>query len=317
MSADTALRHKIYLLLDSSTEPTKQHIFLNVFLVLLIVINVIAVILESMPAIYRSYHQAFFLLEIVSSLIFTLEYLARVWTCVEDPSGRFSRPWGRLRYMLTPMAIVDALSFIPFYLSFIVDADLRIFRVLRLLRILKLSRYSSSIDIIASVWRQEASSFGITAILMLIVILLASGGIYAFEYQAQPDDFGSIPQAIWWSIATLTTVGYGDVTPITVEGKMFGTLVMIGGVAMVALPTGILSSAFSDELRRRRERFIREVNKATEDGVIDLEEQVELDLLQKNLGITKHDAMEIMHKAVRAMDRDATRNCPHCGNTLK
>lgn len=147
--------------------------------------------------------------------------------------------------------------------------------------------------------------------IMLVILVFAASGIYLVENDAQPEQFGSIPAAMWWAVATLTTVGYGDVTPVTMWGKLFGACVTIVGVGMVALPAGILASAFSDELRQRREQYAAMVKKALHDGEIDHEEERELEMTRHNLGIDISDAASI--EKLAGFEGVA---CPHCGKQL-
>jgi len=226
---------------------------LDLSLAALILLNVVAAILETVPAIEARFGKALYAFDLFSVAVFTVEYAVRVLLCPDDPSGRFSRPVaGRLRYMATPMAVVDLLAILPFYLGAFAAVDLRFLRVLRLFRVFKLTRYSAAMAILLSVLRQEAASFGAALFILAVVLVLAASGMYLVEHDEQPEAFGSIPAAMWWAVATLTTVGYGDVTPATGMGKLFGAVVTVVGIGMVALPAGILASAFSDRLRRRR-----------------------------------------------------------------
>jgi voltage-gated potassium channel len=227
--------------------------FLDYSLAALIVLNVAATILQTVVEIDAAYGSELAVFEVFSVVVFSIEYLTRVWFAPRHPSGRFTRPiLGRLRFAFTPMALVDLVAILPFYLGFFLKLDLRFLRALRLVRVFKLSRHSSAMDILLTVLRQEARSFGAALSILLVILILASSGMYLVEHDAQPEAFGSIPAAMWWAVATLTTVGYGDVTPVTVPGKLFGSMVTVVGVGMVALPAGILSSAFSDHLRRQR-----------------------------------------------------------------
>ena len=223
------------------------------FLLVLILLNVAAVVAESVQALGSRYALQFRVFEIFSVAVFTVEYLLRVWACVEDT--RYRQPLtGRLRYMFTPLALIDLLAVLPFYLAF-VSTDLRMLRVLRvfrLLRIAKIARYSQTLQIFGRVLKQTRVQLFFTLMLMAVLLLLASSLMYAVEQEAQPEAFSSIPAAMWWAIATLTTVGYGDVYPITVWGKFFGSLIAVFGIGMFALPTGVLGAAFLDEIRRSR-----------------------------------------------------------------
>ncbi len=282
---------------------------LNALIGILIVLNVSAVVLESVEEINAQYGHWFHLFEIASVTVFTIEYLGRVWSSAED--RRFGPGWrGRLRYMLTPMAIIDLLAIAPFYLGFIVDADTRILRALRLLRVFKLTRHSTAMDMLLTVIRNEAATVASSMFVMLIIIVLAASGIYLIERDAQPDAFQSIPQAMWWAAVTLTTVGYGDVVPITVLGKVFGLLITIAGVGMVALPAGILASGFSAELQKRRAEYQLRIKESIADGEISARELEKLREQAHSLGLSDVEANVILQSETIA----APSVCMHCGN---
>ncbi len=182
--------------------------------------------------------------------VFTIEYLTRIWVCVE--SNSYSNDWrNRLRYMFTPLALVDLLAILPFYLGVIGQFDTRFLRILRLFRVFKLSRHFSVLAVLATVLRNESRSLLSAIFVMLVLVILAAASIYFVEREAQPDAFGSIPRAMWWATVTLTTVGYGDVVPVTISGRLLGVLITVLGVGMAALPAGIIASGFTSELARR------------------------------------------------------------------
>jgi len=220
----------------------------NLFLVILILANGIAVILETVRPIYTRHEKAFALFEIFSVAVFAIEYLARIWVCTLDK--KFRAPIaGRIRYALTPLAVVDLMAILPFFLSAVLPADLRMLRILRLARLarlLKLAKYSDSINTIGNILRKKQEELVISACLVAILLLLSSSTLYYIERAKQPKAFSSIPATMWWGVATLTTVGYGDVYPVTPLGKFVGALVAILGVGMFALPAGILASGFNE-----------------------------------------------------------------------
>ncbi|MFD1156462.1 ion transporter [Roseovarius aestuarii] len=312
----SALRKAVYKKLDPDEKNDRVSRAIDLFLIVLIAVNVLAVILETVAAIEARYRDILWLIEAVSVAVFSVEYAARLWVCVEDPRFRDqSRP--RLSYMLSPMALIDLLAILPFYLGFIVQMDLRFLRVLRLLRVLKLTRYSSAMSMLLEVFREEASAFFAGFFILIVLLVLAASGAYLAEHQVQPDKFGSIPAAMWWAMATLTTVGYGDVTPVTPAGQLFGSLVAVVGIGMAALPAGILASGMADRLRRTRAELAEELREALEDGVIDAAEEQELEDLRRDLGLSKRVATEIRDKLLR--DREATEAglCPHCGKPVR
>ena len=225
---------------------------IDLFLVVLIVTNVAAVVLETVAGLRLSYGHIFSGFEVFSVAVFTVEYAVRLWVCVEERTDSKAQPWiARVKYIFTPYALIDLLAVLPFYLSFFVAVDLRFLRLFRLFRILKLTRYSPALQTFAAVIRNERRSIVAAFLVMLIMLVAASSLIFLAEHKVQPEKFASIPDAMWWAIATLTTVGYGDVTPITPLGKVLGGVVMLTGIAMFVLWTGIFASSFAAELRKR------------------------------------------------------------------
>lgn len=223
-------------------------------LMALITANVAAMVSESVPSIGVPYAEWFYAFEAVSVALFTVEWLARIAACVRDGTGR-SPVLGRLRFALKPMMLIDLLAFAPFYLPFI-GVDLRVARSLRLFRVfrlLKLGRYSAALQTLGTVLHKTRAELSVVLTVLVVMLLIASTLMYHVENAVQPDGFPSIPAAMWWGIATLTTVGYGDIYPVTVLGRLLGSVIAVLGIGMFALPTGILSAAFLDELRAKRE----------------------------------------------------------------
>ncbi|MBT8447378.1 MAG: ion transporter [Gammaproteobacteria bacterium] len=286
------------------------------FIVTLILLNVIAITLESVASIRAAHATLFFAFEAFSVAVFSTEYVLRIWSCVEAKArARDSNSKHRLRFAMRPLVIIDLLAILPFFLSVLFHVDLRFLRALRLARILKLTRYSPAFALLVRAIEQERHALSAAMFFMLVILIIASSGIYMFENAAQPEAFSSIPAAVWWAVATLTTVGYGDVTPVTAAGKMFGTTIMIVGVGMVALPTAILASSFSEQLQRRREEYQDMVDVALKDGVVTAAEQVELDAIRERLGLSEMDAERILQREVQDLLKDR-RSCPHCGKRI-
>lgn len=221
----------------------------------LIIINLVAVIFETVEDLSAAYGQWFRLVEYVSVAIFTVEYLGRVWACTMFEE--YEHPvWGRLRYALTPLALADLLAITPFYLPMFVTLDLRSLRSLRLLRmvrILKMGRYSKAVRLVFHATSQSRDQLGVVLVVLGITLVLACSFMYLFENSAQPEVFSSIPATLWWGVVTLTTVGYGDVYPVTVAGKTLAAVVAFLGIGMFALPAGIISSAFIEEIGNEKE----------------------------------------------------------------
>jgi voltage-gated potassium channel len=244
-------RSKVHDVLEVGGEAHPMGRVVNAFLVVLIVANGLAFAAETVNALYARYGRWFEAFNTFSVLVFTVEYALRLWSSVEIPLLRRLPHWkARLRFALRPMMIIDLLAFLPWYLYPIFRADLRALRLFRLFRLLKLLRYSPALQTMQRVLANEYRALLGALLVMMMLLLFAASIVYFLERDAQPDKFGSIPAAAWWGLATLTTIGYGDIVPITPWGKVFGSVVMVFGLGMFALPIAILSAGFSQESAR-------------------------------------------------------------------
>jgi len=247
------LRQRVHQVLDiaQADDPVSQVV--GYTLVVLIILNVLAVILDSVQAIHDAVGELFSWFEILSVAIFTVEYALRIWSGVESAERSYRHPiFGRLRYAMRPLILIDLIVILPFYFSFLFGIDLRILRVMRLLRVFKLTRYSGAWSMFAAVIHGQRRPLIMAGYLLAITLVMAASLMYLAENEAQPVAFANIPAAMWWGLVTLTTVGYGDVTPVTSLGKLLGAAVTILGIGMYALPAGILASGFMQELNRRQ-----------------------------------------------------------------
>lgn len=245
------IKQKIALLFDDEKGNGKGDQFIEFFIAGLIVVNTIAIVLESYHDINSKYAYFFYLLELFSIIVFTIEYLIRIWiaTIIYPELSPFK---AKLKYITSTMGIIDLVSILPFYLPYIIKVDLRVLRTLRLfrlLRLLKLKRYFASLGVIQSVIKKTKNEIFVTIFLVFILLVLASTLMYNIEKTAQPEAFQNIGQAMWWAVATLTTVGYGDIYPVTGLGKILSAFIALLGIGIVALPTGIISSAYIEEIR--------------------------------------------------------------------
>lgn len=246
------LKRSLFDVIESPDPKDWKGRFFDDFMIVLIVLNVIAVMLETVESLALSYGTLFRYFEYFSVTVFTVEYILRVWTATENNDERFQAPVkGRIRFAMTPMALVDAIAVLPFYLGMFLSIDLRFMRVFRLFRLLKLTRYSIALQMLSAAVYAQRRALGAALMIITTLLVFASSVIYLLEKDVQPEVFSSIPQSMWWGLATLTTVGYGDVTPISVGGRIFGGFIMILGIGMFALPAGILASAFVTEIRKR------------------------------------------------------------------
>lgn len=308
-----SLRRNVFLILERES-PSKLAEFIHYFLMVLILFTVVAVILESDPEIYSQYHDAFIVFEFIALIIFTLEYFLRVWSSAEVKQYRGFR--GRLRYIFTPMALVDLIAILPVWFGFFLYKDLMILRSLRLVRVFKLTRHSRSMNLLISVLKQESANIFSAFFILSILIIIAATGIHIVEGNEQPLAFGTIPKAIWWATVTLTTVGYGDVIPISASGKVFGVIIVMSGIGMAALPAGILASGFNKEIQRRNERFKRQVMAFLADGEIDKNERKKLQKLAYNLAISQQDMKAIIWELKKLQLKNTTFSCPHCDQSI-
>ncbi len=247
-----SFKNTLFINLDTESWPGKHLSPINRLLMTIVLISVFSVILETeqkFTDIYQSYFDvanSFFL------YIFTIEYVARFWVIGLRPEYGGIR--GRLRYLISPFSIIDLISIVPFWFSF--GSEWLLIRILRLLRILKLARIpglSSALKGIQRAISRRRFELYISIGLAVFMMLLAAISLYITERDIQPDAFGSIPRALWWGMATLTTVGYGDVYLISMLGKIFAGIFAFSGIGLVAMPTGILAAALSDSFQKNED----------------------------------------------------------------
>ena len=313
------LRQRTYRALEVRSRDDRLGKVADIALFVLIALNVAAVLGESVASFNARYHSIFVIFEAVSVAIFTAEYIARVWVSTDQPRFADVGPhWAkRLKYMATPMALIDLVAVLPFYLALtglLGGTDMRILRTLRLARILKLTRHSDAMTLLLRVLKENGRNFSAALGILLIVMIITATGIHLFEQEAQPEAFGSIPAAMWWAFATLTTVGYGDVTPITVGGKVFGAAITVVSVGIVALPAGILASSFSERLRLKTKSYRELADKAYADGLLTADEYAQLEAERKKLGIGEDLAAAILDEEQSNEHSEA--HCPRCGLDL-
>jgi voltage-gated potassium channel len=247
-----ALRRRVYDILEHGPIGERRMRIVSRLLIVLIVVNLLAVTLESVPQYEHGYAREFFLVEAVSLVVFTLEYVLRIWVAVEHaPYRHLSAARARLNFIMSASGIIDLLSVLPFWLGFIVPAELRVFLVFRIVRFLKLARYSPAIrSLLDALYSERRALFG-CVIILLGTALIAASLMHLAERGVQPDKLGTIPDAMWWAVVTLGTIGYGDVVPVTPLGKIIASVTIFGGLIMIALPVGIIATAFSEQIHRR------------------------------------------------------------------
>jgi voltage-gated potassium channel len=245
------MRRRIAYILDGGSSGRLSH-RVHQLLVALVLLSVGAVVFESVPEYRRTYGVAFDLIEYCAALVFSLEYILRLWCAPELPQFSDWPHWrARLSLAQTPSALIDLIAVVPIYLTFLVPGDFRVLMLLRLLRFFKLARYSPGMRSLMAALEAERRALAASAVILFGLVLVTASAMHLVEHEAQPDKFGSIPSAMWWSIVTLTTVGYGDVYPVTLAGRMVASVTMVFGMMMLALPIGIIATAFAEEIHRR------------------------------------------------------------------
>ena len=292
----TGRKLRLYQALFGKEPEDKLRQVLEVLITGLVLISVIAIVLESVPALHDRYSIEFHAFEKLAIACFTVEYLVRLWCC---PAGFPEMPaWrARLRYVFSFYGLIDLLATLPFYLHAIFpEADLRFLRVMRMLRVLKLSHYNTALEDLYSAVMDERKSFLSAIYILALAVLVTSCLAYYAEHDVQPDKFGSIPDAMWWALITLTTVGYGDAAPVTVVGKFVGVFAALLGVCTVALLTGIVANSFANQMARKRAIFEAELLKALRDGDISEDEQRVIERLRHEFNLTREHANAITER---------------------
>ena len=250
-----SFKQRIFFLIDEEgRKKSPWNRFFHMSIAALIWLSVIAIILESFQPLRGKYQWFFTAFELISVMVFSAEYIFRLWTA--DLKYKELTPWqARLRFVVSPMGVIDLLAVLPFYLPFFFKFDLRFIRILRtmrLLRIFKLNRYTRALSLFIRVFYEKRNELGITLFVMFLMLLMSSTVMYYLESDVQPDKFPDIISTFWWSVATLTTVGYGDVFPVTGWGKLISGIIAILGIGLVALPTGILSAGFIEKIEDKK-----------------------------------------------------------------
>ncbi len=304
-----SFRKRLYVLVD---EDSRIGNVFNTLIILLIVLNMVAIILESVKSLQDQYDFWFEAFESFCLVIFTIEYVVRISTAdYVFPQYKGWRPF--TKYIFSFMALVDLLSILPSLLLILLPQGLlaemqfiRMLRIMRVFRVLKITRYSNSLRMMGDVLKEKSGELSITIFVALILMVIASTLMYYAEHTTQPDQFPDIVHAFWWAIATLTTVGYGDVYPVTALGKILSGVIALLGIGLVALPTGILSSAFVDrmEVARRKKKQ---------------EKSDDLEAKQLTPGQLNSMMPACPHPTLLANGEFPTwmKYCPLCGNEMK
>ena len=284
-------------LLSKGNVADKPSQYVDMILFILIVLNIAAVCLESVKHIGNEYKVAFNAFEFFSVVIFSIEYVLRVWSApARNDLGNSTNIIKRMKYIFSFTGLIDFLAIIPSILPYFFGGlDLRWLRVLRLLRLLKISNYSSALEDFFSAIKADWRSFSAALYLMVIALFLSSALMYIAEHDSQPEKFSSIPETMWWGLITLTTVGYGDVSPVTPLGKIIGAFTAIMGVCTVALLTGIVASAFANQRAQKAAILEAEISQALSDGVISDDEAQKIEKLRKELNLSPEHSKSLVN----------------------
>ena len=252
--ARDSFRRRLYRILEAGHILNWKVLLFETFLITLIIANVVAVTLDTVRGIGKEYFNVFYWFETISVIIFAIEYSLRLWVCTEDPRyGARGALWGRIRYALSPVMLIDFASFAPSIIGIFVPSalDLRVLRLFRLLRLMKIARYSPALATLIEVIKAERRALLGTLLLIICITVISAYLMYVIEGSIQPDKFGSLPSSLYWAVTTLTTTGYGDITPVTALGRIVAGVTMMLGLAMFALPVGIVATNFVTEIHRR------------------------------------------------------------------
>ncbi len=290
------IKRRIYEILEGAV-PDKASNACEIFIAVLVVANVVSIILESVPEIQDAYAAAFDAFDLFSVAVFSVEYVLRVWSYSEKYKPEEGTAWqGRKEYMFSFYGMVDFFSTVPFYLQLLFPgADLRVLRMFRLMRIFKLSRYNSAFEDMVAAVKAERDSFSSAVFLLFISCLLFSSLIYIVEGQDQPDVFPSIPAAMHWFVITIIA-GWGNVDPVTFFGTVLVILTQILSIALAAILTGVVATAYTAQVERREAMYEMEVRAVLADGVMTEEEQHRLKMMQAKFGMTDEQVEAIVHQ---------------------
>ncbi|MEY4438671.1 MAG: hypothetical protein RIQ36_135 [Pseudomonadota bacterium] len=277
--------------------PDKYSHFVEIFIALLVVANVIGIILESVPEIHEAFMYEFHAFDVFSVAVFSIEFVLRVWSYSEKYIQSGGTAWqGRKEYVFSFYGIIDFVSTVPFYLQLLFPgADLRVLRMFRLMRIFKLSRYNSAFEDMVAAVKAEKDSFSSAVFLLFISCLLFSSLIYIIEGHEQPEVFPSIPAAMHWFVITIIA-GWGNVDPVTFVGTVLVILTQILSIALAAILTGVVATAYTAQVERRQALYEMEVRSVLADGVVTEEEQAQLKIMQAKLGMSDEQVEAIKHQ---------------------
>ena len=295
-------RQQVYALLNPTPTSGKLQELLDNFIVWWVFISVVSVVLESVESIHYVLNVQFIVVDAIAVFIFSMEYIARLYSCVEDPNYRGLG--GRFEYARQPIVIIDLLAIVPFFLESLLHQvfDLRFLRIFRLMRLLKLTRYTTSTGTLLKALKREWPVIGASTFIMILLVILTASLGYLFEHEAQPDKFENIPQSIYWAVVTLASVGYGDISPVTPVGRLMTIIMALVGIGIFAVPAAILSTAFNDQLHKDREMMHAELFRFMKDGNLSDEHRAQILREAQELHISSEE-VDLLIERVR-MERE-------------
>lgn len=263
-----SIEKALYYIVDENDEHNRLSKFFNYFLMALIILSVGEMALETDDGIFLPYRNYFRIFDFFTVMVFSTEYIIRIITAHLIPENKGKTRWQAVKtYIFSFAGLVDLLSILPFYLDF-TNLDLRVLRMLRLLRffrVFKITRYNDSMKLVADVIRDKRSEIGVIMGLIFIIMIIASFIMFYAEHDTQPKAFPNVLGCFWWAIVTMTTIGYGDVFPVTYMGKIVGSTMALLGIGLVAMPTGIISAGFLEKINERQEKEKQKKEKPEED----------------------------------------------------
>jgi len=292
-----SFKHTLMEIMDGSPNHVASRL-VELAITIVVLVNCSAVILDSVPEIHAVYKDFFHELEFWSVMFFTTEYIARVWSLGAKFAASEGGSWkGRRQYIFSPFGLVDFFATMPYYMHiFFPYLDLRILRVLRLLRILKLSKYNTALQDLFQAVYSERQAFGSAVFLLTIATIVSASLMHFAEGHEQPEFFGTIPHSIYWAIITITS-GYGNVEPVTKAGEAIALITGFLGVCMAAIMTGIVASAFSNQVARKKAAFEAQIREIFSDGVVSEEEKETLKRLQAHYRLSDVQVEAMLQRA--------------------
>jgi hypothetical protein len=304
-NAGRTLRQKVDAVMNETPTSGRLHHQVDLIFIFFIITSVVAVFLETIPAVHDPLKLEFYYFDTIAIAVFTIEYLLRLYAAPEQDSLERDT-FARLAFIKKPTSLVDLIAIVPYYLQFLFAVDLRFIRILRVLRVLKLTRYNTALNTFSMVLKREKRAFTAAMFITFLITILSGAIVYEFEHAVQPEKFDTMPRAMYWAVITLASVGYGDISPVTPIGQAFTMVLAILGIGIVALPAGILGSAFSDQLHQQREQMLKAVEDAFADGVLTDEEARDLEEERIRLHLTEEQFERLKQRAIARHSTEIT-----------